>query len=143
MADNEEVEIPDSDDEPEDEGVTEADEPVADDEPHGHDHTPGYPNHRHAGDGIAYDAGQVNVSGGLDLYPEERHDSDSAQATLLNEERTALADLTPLADGFVTKANELGWVVASYDHPGSQGGSIFGLEKPGSKPVSVTIAYTE
>ncbi len=85
MADTEEVEIPDSDELPDDDGTE------ADDEPHGHPHTPGYPAHRHTGDGITYDAAQVYQAGGLDLFDADRHDSDSAQADDLERERASLA----------------------------------------------------
>jgi hypothetical protein len=146
MADTDEIEIPDSDDAPDDaSGDDHDDEAVteeADDEPHGHAHTPGYPAHRHTGDGIKYDAGQVNVSGGLDMFPEDRHDSDSAQARGLQDEREDLANLSPLIATIEDAARDAGWEVEEVDHPSRPGGVILGLTKNGTN-VSASVALTE
>jgi len=138
MKDQEELEIPDSDELPDDE------EELADDEPHGHLHTPGYPEHLHTGHGIAYEASQVNQAGGLALFPEERHDGDSDQAQTLRDELDSLDALTPLMDAFIEAAGGLGYDLA--DGPrrwvlSAEKKGMFGL---GGKYglITITIEYT-
>ncbi len=139
MAAKDEPEIPDSDELPEDEQ-----EEVADDEPHGHVHTPGYPAHRHLKRGkVEYQADEVGRHGGLDKFPAERHDGDSRQQQELDHERQAATDLGPLATAFTDAATPLGWTAEELVYPGESGGYILGLTNKDGRGVSVTIAYTE
>jgi len=140
---DDEFEIPDSDDVDEEDGEDEDAEELVDfDAPHDHSHTAGYPAHVHHAEGVAYQADQTFAAGGTELFTPDRHDADSNQATEAEREQQSGLDLGPLADGFETVAQELGWETDRNAHPASLGGVIFGLSRDG-RDVSVTIAYTE
>lgn len=113
--DEPEIEIPESDDLPDDEEDGEV--PVADDEPHGHLHTPGYPDHIHKDHSIAYVAERVNEAGGLHLFPESRHDADRVMAESVQAEVDQMNSLLPLMNAFLGAAEPLGWSVG--DEPRS------------------------
>jgi len=138
MAAKDEPEIPDSDELPDDEQ-----EDAADDGPHGHPHTPGYPEHRHLKRGkVEYQADEVGRHGGLDKFPAERHDGDSRQQQERDDERQAMADLGPLATKLGSVAGELGWETLRVVYPGESGSYVVDLTKDG-REVTATIAYTE
>ncbi len=143
---DDEFEIPDSDDVDEEDGDEldpgEDEELIDFDAPHDHPHTPGYPAHAHHAEGVAYQADQTFASGGTELFTPERHDADSDRAAEAEREQRSGLDLGPLADGFETVAQDLGWETDRNVHPASPGGVIFGLSREG-RDVSVTIAYTE
>jgi hypothetical protein len=133
----EEPDIPDSDDVPEDEAAEE--DEAADDDPHGHAHTAGYPAHRHRDGGVEYDYSQVHQAGGLELFPPERHDSDSAQADAIEQEQ-AIFDLESLISGFADTARSLGYEVQVTPHGGSPAGRILSVHKE-SRDISVSVVY--
>lgn len=142
----EEPDIPDSDDLPEDEEDSEEDESdtevdqVADDDPHGHPHTAGFPAHHHREDRVVYDYMSVHQAGGPDLFPIDRHDTDSKQAEGLTRDQQDAAHLGPLVAEFANGARSLGWSVQVTPHGGSSAGRILSLHKQ-DRDISVSVVF--
>ena len=141
----EEPEIPESDDLPEedddqdDDEAPDEDDLAADTDPHGHPHTPGFPSHRHREDRIVYDYQELHQAGGPELFPIDRHDSDSTQAEGLEADRQDNR-LGSLAIALADTARSLGWQAEVTPHGGSTAGRIITLHRP-DHDITLSVVY--
>jgi|SRR5580692_3584915 hypothetical protein len=111
------IEIPETDDDPEEET-----EPAGE----GHEHTPGYPEHKHSGDGIVYVGLEASDEA---LYDPDRHEQDVKDQT----ERSRLsARIGPreLASLSVANLTEHGGDVQVMSEPVKPGGTSLRVTHP-------------
>lgn len=137
--DDDDFEIPDSDDVEEE--PDEDDEPDFD-APHDHPHTAGYPAHAHMGDHqIAYRADETFAAGGTELFTSERHDHDSKLADEARRENQAAQGLGPLTEEIVNVAQALGWQTEVNPHAGSLGSTTIALTGSTNRDAEVIVRY--